>query len=141
YYVRNPNMVRTRGLYDLLVDQEKTLIWPARPTFGVNRGYRSEAFRADGSSTYYGGVSPTMIYRGDSLPQELRGQPFVVDGPTNIVHLLRMTQDQDGNRSAEDFFKRGEFLASTDERFRPISMAPGWDGTFYIVDMYRGVSQ
>lgn len=141
YYVRNPNMVRTRGLYDLLVDQEKTLIWPARPTFGVNRGYRSEAFREDGSSTYYGGVSSPMIYRGESLPKELHGQPFVVDGPTNIVHLLRMTQDQTGNLTAEDFFKRGEFLASTDERFRPVSLAPGWDGTFYIVDMYRGVSQ
>jgi mono/diheme cytochrome c family protein len=140
YYARNPNMVRTRGLYDLLVDQEKTLIWPARPTFGVNRGYRAEAYREDGSSTYYGGVSSPMIYRGESLPSELHGQPFVVDGPTNIVHLLRMTQ-KDGNLSAEDFFKRGEFLASTDERFRPISLTPGWDGTFYVVDMYRGVSQ
>src|SRR5690606_13134026 len=54
YYARNPNMVRTRGLYDLIVDAEKSRIWPARPTFGVNRGYRTENYREDGSQRYYG---------------------------------------------------------------------------------------
>lgn len=141
YYARNPNMVRTRGLYDLIVDAEKSRIWPARPTFGVNRGYRKENYREDGSQRYYGGVSSPMIYRGTSLPTEMQGQPFVVDGPTNLVHLLRFQQDDSGHRSAVDFYDKGEFLASTDERFRPISLTPGWDGTFYIVDMYRGVSQ
>ncbi len=141
YYARNPNLVRTRGLYEVLADPAKSRIWPARPTFGVNRGYRTEAYREDGSSLYYGGVSSPMIYRGTALPQDVRGQPFVVDGPTNIVHLLSLKADAAGNLSTTDFYERGEFLASTDERFRPISLAPGWDGTFYIVDMYRGVSQ
>jgi len=141
YYARNPNMVRTRGLYDLIVDAEKSRIWPARPTFGVNRGYRTENYREDGSQRYYGGVSSPMIYRGTSLPEKFRGQPFVVDGPTNLVHLLRFEVDASGRRSAADFYPQGEFLASTDERFRPISLTPGWDGTFYVVDMYRGVSQ
>src|SRR5690606_21676448 len=125
----------------LIVDAEKSRIWPARPTFGVNRGYRTENYREDGSQRYYGGVSSPMIYRGTSLPEEFRGQPFVVDGPTNLVHLLRFEVDASGRRSAADFYPQGEFLASTDERFRPISLTPGWDGTFYVVDMYRGVSQ
>ncbi|HWJ69554.1 MAG TPA: c-type cytochrome [Sphingobium sp.] len=141
YYVRNPDMIRTRGLYDPLVKQEETMIWPARPTFGVNRGYRSEVYREDGSATYYAGVSSPMIYRGTQLPADVRGQPFVVDSPTNIVHLLSLKDDGSGRLSASDFYKRGEFLASTDERFRPVSLTPGWDGSFYVVDMYRGVSQ
>src|SRR5690606_25227416 len=120
YYARNPNMVRTRGLYDLIVDAEKSRIWPARPTFGVNRGYRTENYREDGSQRYYGGVSSPMIYRGTSLPEKFRGQPFVVDGPTNLVHLLRFEVDASGRRSAADFYPQGEFLASTDERFRRI---------------------
>jgi mono/diheme cytochrome c family protein len=82
-----------------------------------------------------------MIYRGDALPKELYGQPVVVDAPTNLVHLLKMQDDGSGNLSAADFYSKGEFLASSDERFRPVSLTPGWDGTFYIVDMYRGVSQ
>jgi len=140
YYLRNPNAVRTRGLYESLVKQENTLIWPVHPTRGVNRGYRTESFRADGSSTYYGGVSSPLIYRGNRLPTEVRNQPFVVDGPTNIVHLLRLTDDN-GELSATDYYKKGEFLASTDVRFRPVQIIGGWDGTLYIVDMYRGISQ
>jgi len=141
YYARNPNLVRTSGLYESLVDQEKTLIWPARPTVGINRGYRSEIFREDGSSTYYGGVSSPMIYRGTALPKEIQGQPLVVDGPTNLVHLLSLKDDGTGRLSATDFYDRGELIVSTDERFRPVSLTPGWDGTFYVIDMYRGVSQ
>jgi mono/diheme cytochrome c family protein len=141
YFVRNPDVVRTTGLYENLVDQEKSAVWPVRPTLGVNRGYRPEVPRPDGSAYYYQGVSWPMIYRGDALPKELYGQPVVVDSPTNLVHLLKMQDDGNGNLSAADFYSKGEFLASTDERFRPVSLTPGWDGTFYIVDMYRGVSQ
>jgi mono/diheme cytochrome c family protein len=141
YYARNPNLVRTSGLYESLVDQEKTQIWPARPTLGVNRGYRQEVTRPDGSASYYQGVSSPMIYRGTRLPKEVQGQPVVVDSPTNIVHLLSMKDDGTGRLSAEDFYKKGELIASTDERFRPVALAPGWDGAFYVIDMYRGVSQ
>lgn len=141
YFVRNPDITRTSGLYENLVDQSKSQIWPVRPTLGVNRGYRPEVPRPDGSAYYYQGVSSPMIYRGNALPQDLYGQPFVVDSPTNLVHLLKMQDDGAGNLSAADYWSKGEFLASTDERFRPVSLTPGYDGTFYIVDMYRGVSQ
>ena len=75
-------------LYEDLVDINKTAIWPVRPTRGVNRGYREELLRADGSAAYYTGVSSPMIYRGDRLPKELQGNAFVVDSPTNLVHRL-----------------------------------------------------
>ena len=141
YYARNPDLVRTRGLYENLVDQEKTNIWPAHPTFGLNRGYRREVFRADGTASYYGGVSSPLIYRGTRLPAEVQGMGFVADGATNIVHLLRLKDDGHGRLAAEDYYAKGEFLASTDVRFRPTALAGGPDGSFYIADMYRGVSQ
>jgi mono/diheme cytochrome c family protein len=140
YYVRNPNLVRTEGLYQNLVSQEATNIWPIHPTFGINRGYRKDIFREDGTSTYYGGVSSPLIYRGQALPKELENQPFVVDGPTNIVHALNMKNDN-GKLAAEDYYKKGEFLASTDVRFRPVVISGGPDGTLYVLDMYRGISQ
>jgi mono/diheme cytochrome c family protein len=141
YFVRNSDVTRTSGLYENLVDQEKSAIWPVHPTLGVNRGYRPEVPRPDGSAYYYQGVSSPLIYRGDTLPKELYGNAFVVDSPTNLVHLLKLNDDGAGNLSAGDYWSKGEFLASTDERFRPVSFAPGWDGSIYIVDMYRGVSQ
>src|SRR5207247_6040131 len=36
---------------------------------------------------------------------------------------------------------KGEFLGSTDERFRPVNLFSAPDGTIYVVDMYRGVVQ
>lgn len=141
YYARNPNLIRTSGLYANLVDQAFSAIWPARPTPGLNRGYREGSLREDGSAIYYAGVSSPMIYRGDRLPEELHEQAFVVDSPTNIVHLLKLEDDGSGNLSARDFYERGEFIASTDERFRPVQIVNGWDGAIYVIDMYRGVSQ
>ena len=43
--------------------------------------------------------------------------------------------------SAKNAFPESEFLASTDERFRPVNIFNGPDGALYIVDMYRGVIQ
>ena len=40
---------------------------------------------------------------------------------------------------ARKAYERGEFLASTDERFRPVYLANAPDGTLYVVDMYRGI--
>ena len=91
--MRNPDLTRTSGLYENLVDQEKSAVWPVHPTLGVNRGYRPEVPRPDGRAYYYQGVSSPMIYRGDALPKELYGNAFVVDSPTNLVHLLKLNED------------------------------------------------
>ena len=40
---------------------------------------------------------------------------------------------------ARKAYEQGEFLASTDERFRPVYLSNAPDGTLYIADMYRGI--
>ncbi len=140
YYMRNPNLVRTRGAYERFLDPDKTEIWPVRPTPGTNRGYREELKRPDGTLAYYAGVSSPLIYRGDRLPSELQGDAFVVDSPTNLVHRFKIVDDG-GRLTAHDAYQKGEFLASTDERFRPVNLSLAPDGTIYVVDMYRGVVQ
>ena len=42
---------------------------------------------------------------------------------------------------ADAIWKKQEFLASTDERFRPVNASMGPDGCLYVVDFYRGVIQ
>ena len=69
YYTRNPNLARTRGLYDPLISREQSVIWPIRPTRGVNRGYRDQFFRSDDTSVTIQGVGAPVIYRGDRLPK------------------------------------------------------------------------
>jgi mono/diheme cytochrome c family protein/glucose/arabinose dehydrogenase len=141
YYARNPNLARTRGLYDPLISREASTIWPVRATRGVNRGYRDQFFRADDSSVTIQGVGTPVIYRGDRLPRELYGDAFITDSTTNLVHRYKIVDDGTGRLKAVDGYAKGEILASWDERFRPVNMLGAPDGTLYVVDMYRGIVQ
>jgi mono/diheme cytochrome c family protein len=141
YYARNPNLVRTRGLYEPLISREDSIIWPVRQTRGVNRGYRDQFFRPDGSSITIQGVGTPIVYRGDRLPRELYGDAFITDSTTNLVHRYKIVDDGSGRLKAVDGYDKGEIVASWDERFRPVNMLGGPDGTIYIVDMYRGIVQ
>ena len=60
------NGARTRGLYELLIEQQDATVYPVRDNRGVNRGYRDPFFRADESSIVIQGASGPMIYRGDA---------------------------------------------------------------------------
>ena len=141
YFVRNPNVVRTRGLYEPLISLEEAVAWPIRPTRGVNRGYRDHLFRPDGSSTILQSAATPVVFRGDRLPEELRGGVFVTDSTTNLLHWFMVDDDGTGRLRARNGFAKGEIFASRDERLRPVSAASAPDGTLYVVDMYRGVVQ
>jgi mono/diheme cytochrome c family protein/glucose/arabinose dehydrogenase len=141
YFLRNPNGARTRGLYELLIEQTDATVYPVRSNRGVNRGYRDPFFRADDTSTVIQGAGTPTIYRGDAYPKELYGNAFITDSPTNLVHRFVVTDDGSGRLTAKNGYPQGEFLASSDERFRPVSLFDGPDGNMYVVDMYRGVVQ
>ena len=141
YFLRNPNGARTRGLYELLIEQTDATVYPVRDNRGVNRGYRDPFFRADETSIVIQGASGPTIYRGDAYPKELHGNAFIPDSPTNLVHRMVVTDDGSGRLTAKNGYAQGEFLASSDERFRPASLFDGPDGNIYVVDMYRGVVQ
>lgn len=141
YFLRNPHNPRTRGLYESLIDQIDATVYPIRDTRGVNRGYRDEYFRADGSSIVIQGTSGPTIYRGDKYPENMRGTAFIADSPTNLVHQMTIVDDGSGRLTAKNTHPRGEFFASSDERSRPVHTYSAPDGTLYVIDMYRGVVQ
>jgi len=141
YFIRNPDLVRTRGLYESLLTLEQAESWPVRPSRGVNRGYRDQFFREDGTSRILQSVATPVVFRGDRLPPELRGGVFVTDSTTHLLHWLVLEDDGHGRLRAQNGFPRGEIFASTDERVRPVSAMSAPDGTLYVVDMYRGVVQ
>jgi len=115
-------------------------VWPARPTPGVNRGYRPGVLRPDGSIAETNSACAPIVYRGDALPADCRGNVFVCDPSGNLVKrlILDVAPDRITPRNAYD---GAEFLASTDERFRPVFLGAGPDGALYIADMYRGIIQ
>jgi mono/diheme cytochrome c family protein/glucose/arabinose dehydrogenase len=141
YYARNPSLLRTRGSYDTLgVFDEINTVWPVRPNPGTNRAYQIGIDRPDGSIARYTSACAPLVYRGDRLPAELYGNVFVAEPAANLV-TRSVVADDGTTLRVHKAYARGDFLASTDERFRPVFLSNAPDGTLYIVDMYRGVIQ
>jgi hypothetical protein len=105
---------------------------------GTNRAYQAGIDREDGSLAKFTSVCAPLVYRGDRLPAELYGNVFVAEPAANLVSRIILSDDGTTLR-ARKAYERGEFLASTDERFRPVFLSNAPDGTLYIADMYRGI--
>ena len=142
YFARNPNLLRTRGSYEALTSETSDVnaVWPVRPNPGTNRAYQLGIDREDGTLARFTSVCAPLVYRGDRLPADLRGNVFVAEPAANLVSRI-VVEDDGATLRARKAYERGEFLASTDERFRPVYLANAPDGMLYVVDMYRGVIQ
>ena len=145
YFARNPNLLRTRGSYERLRAEADSadgdalnVIWPVRPNPGTNRAYQTGIDRADGSLERFTSVCAPLVYRGDRLPPDLYGNVFVAEPAANLVSRI-VVSDDGATMRARKAYERGEFLASSDERFRPVFLTNAPDGTLYVVDMYRGI--
>jgi putative membrane-bound dehydrogenase-like protein len=83
------------------------------------------------------GCSP-VVYTADLFPLEYRGNTFMCDPANNLIHRDILVPS-----GATFVAKRGdadcEFLASTDNWFRPVSLTVGPDGALYVCDFYREV--
>lgn len=138
YLSRNRHFVRLTGA-NVRVNPDQT-VWPGRITTGVNRGYRPNVLRPDGTLSRYTGACGALIYRGDNFPVEFVGDGFVCEPTGNMIRRNKVAE-RDGVVTAANAYKQKEFLTSTDERFRPVNLANGPDGCLYIVDFYRGLIQ
>ena len=142
YYGRNPNLVRTRGSYESLEgdNNEVNAVWPAHKTPGVNRGYQTGVLRPDGRLANFTSVASPLVYRGDRLPADAYGNVFVVEPAANLVSRI-VVSDDGTTLKAKKAYEGSEFIAATDERFRPVYLSNAPDGTLYLVDIYRGIIQ
>ena len=68
------------------------------------------------------------------------GNVFLAEPAANLVSRLIVEDDGTTLRSKKAY-DGAEFLASTDERFRPVYLSNAPDGTLYIVDAYHGIIQ
>jgi putative membrane-bound dehydrogenase-like protein len=79
-----------------------------------------------------------VIYTADLFPEAYWGNSFICDPANNLVHRDILVE-----HGATFVAKRAEegreFLASTDNWFRPVNLTVGPDGALYVVDFYREV--
>lgn len=138
YLSRNKNHKATTGIdYGLTLDRR---VYPIRPTPAVNRGYIPGTLDKEGRLQEFTAACSPLSYRGTALPAAYYGNIFVCEPAGNLIK--RNVVNEDGLQLvARDPHPGTEFLASTDERFRPVHLTTGPDGALYVADMYRGLIQ
>jgi putative membrane-bound dehydrogenase-like protein len=96
---------------------------------------RPQTFNRE-ATDFYNALCGLSIYRGDVLGEEYRGNAFVGESLTNLVHRRVLTSDGPTFVSRRGEEGR-EFLAAADSWFHPVFTATGSDGALYVVDFYR----
>lgn len=138
YLSRNKNHSSSTGIdHGLTIDRR---IFPIRPNLAVNRGYIPGTLDEEGKLLEFTSACSPLVFRSTLFPKEYYGNAFVCENAGNLVK--RNIVKQNGIfLEAFDPNPGKEFLASTDERFRPVNSTIGPDGAMYIADMYRGMVQ
>ena len=88
----------------------------------------------------FSGATGSTIYSGDAWPEEYRGSLFTGDVSANLVRRDILTPDGatfSARPAPRTAAKQVEFLASTDQWFRPTCFENGPDGNLYVMDMHR----
>jgi len=120
---------------NLSIAEDKSL-YPIRVTPLVTLG--ASDLRPDGTLKQFTSACAPLVFRGDGLPERFRGNVFICDPVGNLVSLLDLKGGSPDSIATRAYENR-EFLASTDERFRPVAAEMGPDGALYIADMYTAI--
>lgn len=138
YLGRNPHHTPSSGIdHGLTIDRR---IYPIRPNLAVNRGYIPGTLDAKGQLLEFTAACSPTVFRSPLFSENFYGNVFVCEPAGNLIKR-NVIKEAGINLEAFDPHPGREFLASTDERFRPVHLAVGPDGALYVADMYRGLIQ
>jgi mono/diheme cytochrome c family protein/nicotinamide riboside kinase len=133
--INNPYHLPKASVDRLLTKDQR--VYPLHATM-VNRGYAEGVLNADSILVATTAACSPLVYRGGQFPPNYAGNVFVCLPEANAVKRMVLNFTGDATL-AEHAWKGKEFLAATDEGFRPVALRNGPDGSLYIVDMHRGM--
>ena len=122
-------------------------VFGIRPNTALNRNYRPGRILEDGRVASVTTISGLAVHSHGAYGKDWEGAIFSMSPGTNTVGAFLPEKpfpvsDKYVHQLYPDaIWKEREFLASTDERFRPVNASLGPDGCLYVVDFYRGVIQ
>jgi len=138
YMGRNEHYTTTAGLNLFVATDQR--VFTSRMNTAVNRGYLPDVLDDAGRLHVFASSCSPVIYRGDQFGPDFIGDAFVCDPAANIIKRNHVFE-KGMTLSAQQAYDGYEFLSSTDERFRPVSLHQGPDGCLWVLDMYRGIAQ
>jgi putative membrane-bound dehydrogenase-like protein len=146
YIARNPYLQPPPAAINIAPEGQYTKLYrisPVEPWRRLRTRLRTQGLvpgptEGGQPSGFFTGATGVTVYRGDAWPAEYRGNVFVGEVSGNLVYRARLEPDGVGLKAVRAD-KDVEFLASTDNWFRPVQFYNGPDGCLYVIDMYREV--
>lgn len=114
-------------------------VYPLHATT-VNRGAEEGVLTKDSLLVNVTAACGPLVYRGGQFPDDYLHNAFICEPEANLVKRNMLTFSSLKTTATQAWGDR-EFIASTDEGFRPVDLIGGPDGALYVVDMHRGVVQ
>ncbi len=141
-YVLPNRAIRNKYFKPMIAEGQKLTnnkVFPIHQT-SVNRGYQKGILDEKGYLVNVTAACGPLVYRGGSFPEKYNQNAFVCVPEANLIkrNILNFENTQ---TFANQAIAEKEFIASTDEGFRPVNLFNGPDGAVYIVDMHRGIIQ
>ena len=135
----NKNQKDVKGYNETIVADNR--VYPLRPNTGVNRGYLPGILdTVTKHLVNFTAACAPLVYRGDVFGKAYESNVFVAEPAGNLIKRNNIA-DSGYVVNGKQAYQGKEFLASTDERFRPVNLYNGPDGALYVADMYRGIIQ
>jgi mono/diheme cytochrome c family protein/glucose/arabinose dehydrogenase len=134
---KNQHLTPKASLGKILTPNQR--VYPLHAT-SVNRGYIKGRLDKDSLLINITSACGPVIYRGNQFPPEYTENGFTCAPEANLIKR-NILSFKTNDISAKQAIENKEFIASTDEGFRPVNIFNGPDGNLYIVDMHRGILQ
>lgn len=139
-----PNVLTKNQFYEPKDGLSKVLtrnqrVYPLHATL-VNRGYEKGVLDQDSMLVNVTSSCGPLVYRGGQFPTAYDQNAFVCAPEVNLIKRNLLSFDGPITTATQAWDDR-EFIASTDEGFRPVNLSSGPDGGMYVVDMHRGIIQ
>ncbi len=132
YLRRNPRLAVKSVLHVLANYGNSTRVFPASPPMiRPNQPW---------SLNHVTSACSASPYRDELFGPDFTTSVFISEPVHNVIH--REVLERDGAEFTShraDGEEQSEFLASTDNWFRPVTIKSGPDGALYVADMYRFV--
>jgi putative membrane-bound dehydrogenase-like protein len=136
YLARNKNLLFNETVQNVSKVEAEAVVYP------VSRAVTSADFIPKLIGRSHAGTftaaSGLMVFNGSGLSPEHQGNIFICESAQNLVQR-QIVKPLGVSFSSTPAYEGKEFLSSTDEWFRPVSLQHGPEGGLYLADMHRKV--
>ncbi|WP_411273374.1 PVC-type heme-binding CxxCH protein [Daejeonella sp.] len=133
---RNSNLLFNESVQNVSKVEAEAVVYP------ISRSVTSADFIPKLIGRSHAGTftaaSGLLVYNGTALSPAHLGNIFICESAQNLVQRQIVKPEGVSFRTELPYTER-EFVSSTDEWFRPVSLQNGPEGGLYIVDMHRKV--